>query len=157
WQLQDWAIQFSALLTGQALEIYTRLSNDDVKNHDGLKEALLHCYSFTEEGYRKRFRESRPFSDETPKQFVERLSSYLHKWVELSGETKSYDSLHDLIVKEQFLNACHKDLATHLELQKLQTLNDVTEVAERYLLAHGKTLGPPKATKPFQKTANHGS
>ncbi|WP_353805865.1 hypothetical protein, partial [Acinetobacter baumannii] len=134
WQPQDWAIRLSALLTVQALDVYTRLSNNDAKIYDVLKEALLYCYSFTEKGYRKRFHECRPLSDETPKQFVERLSSYLHKWVELSGKGKSYDSLHDLIVKEQFLNACHKDLATHLELQKLQTLNDVTEVAERYLL-----------------------
>ncbi|WP_353803187.1 hypothetical protein, partial [Acinetobacter baumannii] len=60
-------------------------------------------------------------------------------------------------MKEQVLNACHKDLATHLEEQKLQTLKDVTEAAERYLIAHGKTLGPPSATKHFQKTANHGN
>ncbi|KAK7107482.1 hypothetical protein V1264_015398 [Littorina saxatilis] len=82
WQRDDWAIQLSAHLTRAALEVYTRLSNDDARDYDALKEALLRCYNFTERGYRQRFRECQPLSGETPSQFVERLSSYLQKWVE---------------------------------------------------------------------------
>ncbi|KAK7115564.1 hypothetical protein V1264_001405 [Littorina saxatilis] len=151
WQRDDWAIQLSTHLTGAALEVYTRLSNDDARDYDVLKEALLRCYNFTERGYRQRFRECQPLSGETPSQFVERLSSYLQKWVELSGEEQSYENLRDLIVKEQFLNACPKDLATRLEEQKLRGLKDITDAAERYLIAHGRTLGTSKSTKPFQK------
>ncbi|KAK7090171.1 hypothetical protein V1264_010004 [Littorina saxatilis] len=154
WQRDDWAIQLSAHLTGAALEVYTRLSNDDARDYDVLKEALLRCYNFTERGYRQRFRECQPLSGETPSQFVERLSSYLQKWVELSGEEQSYESLRDLIVKEQFLNACPKDLATRLEEQKLRGLKDITDAAERYLIAHGRTLGTSKSSKPFQKSGN---
>ncbi|XP_070192575.1 uncharacterized protein [Littorina saxatilis] len=157
WQRDDWAIQLSAHLTGAALEVYTRLSNDDARDYDVLKEALLRCYNFTERGYRQRFRECQPLSGETPSQFVERLSSYLQKWVELSGEEQSYESLRDLIVKEQFLNACPKDLATRLEEQKLRGLKDITDAAERYLIAHGRTLGTSKSSKPFQKSGNQGN
>ncbi|KAK7105052.1 hypothetical protein V1264_019673 [Littorina saxatilis] len=157
WQRDEWAIQLSAHLTGAALEVYTRLSNDDARDYDVLKEALLRCYNFTERGYRQRFRECQPLSGETPSQFVERLSSYLQKWVELSGEEQSYESLRDLIVKEQFLNACPKDLATRLEEQKLRGLKDITDAAERYLIAHGRTLGTSKSSKPFQKSGNQGN
>ncbi|KAK7112837.1 hypothetical protein V1264_012223 [Littorina saxatilis] len=157
WQRDDWAIQLSAHLTGAALEVYARLSNDDARDYDVLKEALLRCYNFTERGYRQRFRECQPLSGETPSQFVERLSSYLQKWVELSGEEQSYESLRDLIVKEQFLNACPKDLATRLEEQKLRGLKDITDAAERYLIAHGRTLGTSKSSKPFQKSGNQGN
>ncbi|KAK7100281.1 hypothetical protein V1264_023261 [Littorina saxatilis] len=157
WQRDDWAILLSAHLTGAALEVYARLSNDDARDYDVLKEALLRCYNFTERGYRQRFRECQPLSGETPSQFVERLSSYLQKWVELSGEEQSYESLRDLIVKEQFLNACPKDLATRLEEQKLRGLKDITDAAERYLIAHGRTLGTSKSSKPFQKSGNQGN
>ncbi|KAK7087217.1 hypothetical protein V1264_021293 [Littorina saxatilis] len=157
WQRDDWAIQLSAHLTGAALEVYTRLSNDDARDYDVLKEALLRCYNFTERGYRQRFRECQPLSGETQSQFVERLLSYLQKRVELSGEEQSYESLRDLIVKEQFLNACPKDLATRLEEQKLRGLKDITDAAERYLIAHGRTLGTSKSSKPFQKSGNQGN
>jgi hypothetical protein len=144
WREEDWAIRLSALLTGDALEAYTRLSDDDAAKYETVKEALLLCYNFTDKGYCQRFRECRPKPGETPRQFVARLSSYLRKWVELSGKGVDYNCLHELIVKEQFLDACLKDLATFLEEQKQQTLNDLIEAADRYLKAHGKTFGPPK-------------
>jgi hypothetical protein len=86
WREEDWAIRLSALLTGNALEAYTRLSDDDAAKYETVKEALLLCYNFTDKGYRQRFRECRPKPGETPRQFVARLSSYLRKWVELSGK-----------------------------------------------------------------------
>jgi hypothetical protein len=137
--LEDWAIRLSALLTGDALEAYTRLSDDGAAKYETVKETLLLCYNFTDKGYRQRFRECRPKPGETPRQFVARLSSYLRKWVELSGK-----GLEELIVQEQFLDACSKDLATFLEEQKQQTLNDLIDAADRYLKAHDKTFGPPK-------------
>ena len=130
------------------------MSDEGARDYDQLKLALLQCYNFTEKGYRQRFRECRPETGETPTQFIERLSSYLNKWVKLSGEAETFENLRDLIVKEQFLNACPKDLAAHLEVQKLKDLKDVGDHAERYLLAHGKTFSAPK---PPKTTLRHGS
>jgi hypothetical protein len=79
WREEDWAIRLSALLTGDALEAYTRLSDDDAAKYETVKEALLLCYNFTDKGYRQRFRECRPKPGEMPRQLVARLSSYLRK------------------------------------------------------------------------------
>jgi hypothetical protein len=144
WREEDWAIRLSALPTGDAMEAYTRLSDDDAAKYETVKEALLLCYNFTDKDYRQRLRECRPKPGETPRQFMARLSSYLRKWVELSGKGVDYNGLHELIVQEQFLDACPKDLATFLEEQKQQTLNDLIDAADRYLKAHDKTFGPPK-------------
>jgi hypothetical protein len=62
--------------------------------------------------------------------------------------------LEELIVQEQFLDACSKVLTTFLEEQKQQTLNDLIDAADRYLKAHDKTFGPPK--KHLQKDGCHG-
>jgi hypothetical protein len=134
-------------LTGDALDAYTRLSDDDAAKYATVKEALLLCYNFTDKGYRQRFRQCRPKPAETPRQFVERLTSYLRKWVQLSGK-----GVEELIIQEQFLDACPKELATYLEEQKQQDLDELIEAANRYLKAHNKTFGPPK--KHFQK-CNH--
>ena len=61
-----WAIKLSALLTGRAMDVYTRMSDADASDYDKLKKALLTRYNYTEDGYRKRFREATPETEETP-------------------------------------------------------------------------------------------
>ena len=115
WEKDTWAIKLSALLTGRAMDVYTRMSDADASDYDKLKKALLTRYNYTEDGYRKRFREATPETEETPDQFVIRLKNYLAKWLELSGSSPAnFDALVDLIVKEQFINTCSEDLAMYL-------------------------------------------
>ena len=77
WEKDTWAIKLSALLTGRAMDVYTRMSDADAGDYDKLKKALLTRYNYTEDGYRKRFREATPETEETPDQFVIRLKNYL--------------------------------------------------------------------------------
>ena len=89
------------------------MSDADASDYDKLKKALLTRYNYTEYGYRKMFREATPETEETPDQFVIRLKNYLAKWLQLSGSSpQKFVALVDLIVKEQFINACSEDLAT---------------------------------------------
>ena len=110
-----WAIKLSVLLTERAKDVFTRVSDADPSDYDKLKKALLKRYNYTEDGYRKRFREATPETEETPDQFVIRLKNYLAKRLELSGTSPAnFDAVVDLIVKEQFINACSEDLAMYL-------------------------------------------
>ena len=60
WEKDTWAIKLSALLTARAMDVYTRMSDADASDYDKLKKALLTRYNYTEDGYRKRFREATP-------------------------------------------------------------------------------------------------
>ena len=83
------------------MDVYTRMSDDDANDCDKLQKAPLTRYKFTEDGYRKRFREVNRETEETPDQFVIRLKNYLAKWLELSESSPgNFDALVDLIVKE---------------------------------------------------------
>ena len=147
WEKDTWAIKLSALLTGRAMEVYTRMSDADASDYDKLKKALLTRYNYTEDGYRKRFREATPETEETPDQFVIRLKNYLAKWLELSGSSpQNFDALVDLIVKEQFINACSEDLAMYLLERGPKDLVELTKWAQKYLIAHKEQLGKNKAT-----------
>ena len=42
------------------------------------------------------------------------MQSYLQHWVELSNIEQTYVGLSDLIVREQFINACPKDISVFL-------------------------------------------
>ena len=85
-----------------------------------MKIALKKRYDLTEDGYRRKFRPSKPEISESPDQFIVRLCTYLIRWLELSNMERSFDGLKNLIVNEQFINSCPKELAcvnVHLKVQ----------------------------------------
>ena len=65
WDKNVWAAYLSALLKGCALDVYDRLSTEDVADFDKLKDALLKNFDMTERGFRKKFRYSWPKRSET--------------------------------------------------------------------------------------------
>ena len=115
WREENWAISLGALLTGKALEAYTRLSEEDVMNYQELKNASLKRYNLTEEGYHEKFRKCRPEPEETVDQFIFRIKLYLEKWVELANVDATFDGLKCLIIKEQVIDVCPRDLSIYLQ------------------------------------------
>ena len=144
WKEETWAIRLSALLTGRALEFYSRLPREDSNDYSILKSGLLRYFDFTEDGYRQRFRSCKPEGDETPAQFIERIRSYLENWLELASLEKEYEDLRDLFIKEQLINVCSKDLAAHLKRAKNQNLTEMAERAQRYLESNNQKLSEIK-------------
>ncbi|KAL9958152.1 hypothetical protein ACROYT_G035127 [Oculina patagonica] len=132
----------------RALDVYSRLSEEAATDYDKMKLALMKRYDLTEDGYRRKFRVSKPEIDESPDQFIVRLSTHLMRWVELSKTTKSFDGLRDLIVKEQFINSCPKELAIHLRERAPETLEQISQIADQYLLAHGKHVFSSGRSRP---------
>ena len=114
WEKTGWASKLSALLSGRALEVYSRLSEEAAQDYDRVKLALMKRYDLTEDGYRRKFRASKPEVDESPEQFIVRLDTYLVRWLELLNTERSFEGLKDLIVKEQFIVSSPKELAIHL-------------------------------------------
>ena len=140
WEKTGWASKLSALLSGRALEVYSRLSEEAAQDYDRVKLALMKRYDLTEDGYRRKFRASKPEVDESPAQFIVRLDRYLLRWLELSNTERSFEGLKDLIVKDQFIGSCPKELAIHLRERAPETLVQIAKIADQYLEAHGKHL-----------------
>ena len=138
-----WASKLSALLSGRALEVYSRLSEEATKDYDKVTIALMKRYDLIEDGFRHKFRASKPEVDESPDQFIVRLDRYLLRWLELPDTERAFDGLKDLIVKEQFIDSCPKDLAIHLRERAPGTLAKIAKIADQYLEAHGKHLFGP--------------
>ena len=108
--------------------------------YDVLKVALLTRYNFTEDGYRQRFREAKPANHESPSQFVVRLRNFFNKWVELSNSEATYEGVASLMIYEQFINSCPKELAIHLKERKSKTVEEMAEWAEQYLFVHDRSF-----------------
>ena len=115
WPREEWAANLSALLTGRALDAYSRLDRQESSDYDRLKTALLTRYGLTGEGYRKRLRDARPEANETAGQFITRLTSYATRWIDLTNTEHSFEALRDLVVQEQFLECCPRALQVYIK------------------------------------------
>ena len=152
WEKSDWAVCLSALLTGRALEVYTRLWEAHAVDYERLTNALLPRYELTEEGYRSKFRNSVPDDDETSAQFIVRLVNYLRRWIEMAECGTDWRDICNVFIKEQFLNLCLKSLATYLREQSPKKLEDMASIADQYLQAHDLRLNATNR-KPIQENS----
>jgi len=138
WEEEIWATQLSALLSGKALDFYSKLSQEDALDYKKLKRALLNRYNFTEHGYRQHFHAAKPEGQESPSQFVIRLKNYFAKWVQLSEVEVTFEGVSDLMVRKQFSSSCSKELAVYLTERNPKDLEELSDLAEQYLIAQGK-------------------
>ena len=156
WEKEAWATQLSPLLSGRALEVYSRLSQDEAMDYERLKLALLKRYDFTEFGYHRRFRDANPEGQESPGQFILLLKNYLTKCVKLAKVEESFDGVVELMVREQFTNACQKELSVYLNERSPKTLDELVTWAQQYLMAHNKKFSSSQSRREDVKNGSRG-
>lgn len=149
WARSEWATALSLCLVGEALTVFGRMPATESTDYDKVKVTLLQRFRLTAEGFRERFRGSKPNDSETGKQFASRLSGYLDRWIEMSGTEKSYEEIKALMVKEQFLSCCHPKLAIFLKERRLKTVEELTDFTDQFMEAQGlRNLGKAKEEAP---------
>ena len=132
WDRGTWATSLSALLRGRALDVYALMSLATAQDYDELKAALLRRFDMTEDGFKKKFRSSRPDLAETFTQFTVRLSSYFTRWIEMAKIPKTYDGLFDLILRDQLLHICNQELAIFLRQNVPKTASEMCKLADQF-------------------------
>lgn len=114
-QRSDWATGLSMCLAGEALAVFSRMPAADALDYDKVKRALLQRFRLTAEGFREKFRSSKPQENETGQQFAARISNYFDRWLEMANIERSFEDLRDSMIAEQFLASCHKGVAIFLK------------------------------------------
>ncbi|XP_060071934.1 uncharacterized protein LOC132551808 [Ylistrum balloti] len=152
----QWATNLSALLKGNALDVFSRLPVDQSLHYDTLKEALLKRFEMTEECFRQRFGTGRPDSGETFTQFSVRLENYFVRWLELAKAEKTYEGLKDLMLCDQFLQVCGSELRLFLQERIPKSMDEMAKLADQYADARGNpsNLVKPKHTGHKQYQGN---
>lgn len=120
-----------------------------------LKGSLLKRFNKTEEGYKQQFYVSKAEVHESPSQFITRINSYLERWIELAEVEKSYEGLTTLIVREQYLSTCTKDLEVFLRERAVTDLKDLAKIAEQYMDAN-RSKGSVGSKSLYKATENKG-
>ena len=159
WSRDCYALYLSALLEGTALDVYHRLPDQEANDYYALKEALLRKYSLTVEDFRKKFYFSKQSASETASQFSSRLEHFFSQWIALSKIEINFDSLKELILGEQFLHSCPRDLALFIrdvsEMMKLATVYTDSRVAAG--MRQDKIMAPQPMSNPPDRTSNPGN
>ena len=101
-------------------------------DYKALKTALLKRFDLTEDGFKRKFRASRPEGAETFSQFSVRLSSYLQRWIDMSKTSKTFDDLFDLVIRDQFLHVCSKDLSLFLRERTPSSITEMADLADQF-------------------------
>ena len=151
WNRKNWGAHLSALLKGKALDVFVRLPPEKALEFDELKNALMKRFDMTEDGFRKKFRSSRPDGSETFLQFSCRLDSYLERWIELSKTNKTYEGLKDLFLRDQFVLCCNKELALFLKERIPPTIMDMARYADQYVEARATTSSAVSQRQGYEK------
>ena len=152
WPKSEWAVYLSALLTGKGLEVYYSLANEQANDYETLKKAILNRYEFNEEGFRKRFKNSKPEQGESGPAYANRVFNYFERWVDLSTSENTHEGIVELIVRDQFLHSIPKDIATFIRERKPKDIDAMTHLADQYIEAHGGWSGGSYSYKKNNKT-----
>lgn len=132
WNVDSWAVNLSALLQGRALDVYALLPQEKATDYGALMTALLKRFEKTEDGFRQKFRRCRPEVGETFSQFSVRLSSYLGRWMELGKVHKTYEGLFDMMLRDQFLSICNRDLLLFLKERIPKDIQEMSVLADQF-------------------------
>ena len=138
WDKTHWVTYLSALLEGTALTLFHSLSDTEngTVTYEQLKSALLKKFQCTPEGFRKRFRESKPTAGEPFETYAVELRRLADRWISLSKVEKTYEGLLGLILSEQLLQSVSHDLATFLCEKDERSFQNLIKSAESYRHAH---------------------
>ncbi|VDH97589.1 Hypothetical predicted protein [Mytilus galloprovincialis] len=132
WDKSIWATHLSALLKGNALNVYALMPSDQALDYDALKTCLLKRYNMTEDGFKQKFRSCRPEFGETFQQFSVRLGSYFSRWIDMSNVLKTFDGLYDLMLRDQFLHICNNEVMLFLKERVPKSIDDMTRYADQF-------------------------
>ena len=133
WNEDMMTVRLPPLLTGKAQRAYLRMTPDEVRSYDIIKQNILEEYKKTPECYRKQFREIRKESDETFRQFARRQKLMFDRWFQVAKCDETFEALVELILQEQFMETLSPDLCMYVKQRKPKSVSEAAELAFDYV------------------------
>ena len=81
----------------------------------------------------------RPEKDETTEQFVAKISYSFERWIQLSRIGNTFDDLVDLMIREQFIVCCSKEMIAYLKEKECSSKQDILKWNKLYVQAHAQS------------------
>jgi hypothetical protein len=126
---RKWALRLIPLLTGKALEAFSRLSEEDSVEYEKVKTGILVRYELTSEAYREKFRHAFQLRDESFREYTVRVEGFFRHWCEREDIGVNFEKLFDFIMTEKLLSGCEKDPKLWVQEHRPRNVNTLVAVA----------------------------
>ncbi|XP_076053569.1 uncharacterized protein LOC143032587 [Oratosquilla oratoria] len=136
WPLDRWTQLVYRSFTGKALDVFSALSEEQVKDYYMVKSTVLTSYQLVPEAYRQQFRNLKKGGKETYVEYFRRKQALFQRWMESESAHQSHDKLVELILLEDIRNNLHPDVRAYLDQRGIRTLADAGPVADHYILTN---------------------
>ncbi len=138
WPADKWGIIVQAKMAGKALKAFERLSVDDMRDYDTVKDAVLDELERVAEDYRRRFRFTNKRNDESYSDFAKFLTVQFKRWIK-SLDITSKNGLIEAMLIEQFKDKVSDDLRYYLADKDENTVLGVAKLADEFTAIHRKS------------------
>ena len=155
WPANRWVGLVVSALKGKALEVYDRMSVEDLASYEEFKADILRAYELRPEAYRLQFRESRKKQGDSYLECARYMEETFDKWM-ASERADTYQRVRELLVLEQFVNGAERDIATRLKEKRFTSLKEAATWADDVVLARKGTV-PPGMTGGGEKGGKWGN
>ncbi len=133
WPKKYWALLIHHKFVGRARDAYAGMTLEQSGNYDYVKQQVLKGYQLVPEYYRQKFRAERKNHDQTHVELVRKQEQLFDQWLLAKGVGNDFDKLRQLMLLEQFGRCVSDDIKTHLEENKVETVQEAAIKADEYM------------------------
>ena len=142
-----WCARLAPLLSGKALEAYSRLSFEDSSNYSIVKRAILQRYDINAEYYRKRFRSCSKQVGESHAEHVYRMTSACKDWLVAREAWDNLEKCREEMLLEQYYSSLHEPIKIHVASKHPVTVMDAARLADDYEMLKESNSKPIAVSK----------
>nr|XP_053629496.1 uncharacterized protein LOC128686586 [Cherax quadricarinatus] len=157
WPVDSWATRLGLLLSGSALNVYSTLPSDVISSYSLLKKAILQAFKKTTHHYRSEFRHIKITPHQNYMQFLTTLFRLFDSWIDSAEVDHDFESLRDLMVRDQFLSSVNSDLRIFIKERNVHTAAEMAQAADIYACAHNNYPKERSRYKPVVPKQSEGS
>ena len=155
WKKEDWAFKLSCYLEDDALSLYHDFTQKDSRvDWEEFKTELLKHYQCTSEGFRKKFRDLKPETNESFNKYKSTMLRYFERWLSLSGLPDTREGILNLFLGEQLLDICAPEIASDIRHKEITDFSEMIMAAESYRLAYPDKNVTKRANKSLFSSSN---
>ena len=152
WSKSIWTVLLQSVLIGKAQEVYSALSVEQSTDYDVVKNTIMQAYELVPEAYRQKFRSRQKGGGETYVEFAREKETLFDRWCSSKEVGEDYHKLREVMLLEEFKNSVRREVKTHLEEQKVDTLRKAAKMADEYELTHKEEF-VKKRENPYSREA----
>ncbi|BFZ18088.1 hypothetical protein BsWGS_21128 [Bradybaena similaris] len=132
----DWAYILKKSLSGEPQRLIENVSERYISSYEYLKDKLLHHFKCDSEGYRVRFKNLSPKSNQTFFDYLTEVEALLDNWLDAEAVDKSFEKFHQMIVKDKIVSSIPAQMSRFLKEQRITTIQDLEEKGTAYFNAN---------------------